>query len=199
MTDDERAELRASHPMGLKGLLSVYEIASLMKEKYFWPSTIVGIMVPSACVYLEVSLLELIALTADTIILILPGIIGVTLAGYALIAGLGNTDFIRKASNPTSNGGFSYQQRTTAVFGMSIFVQAVILIVSFLLTVLSPIITMVPVHAGLADTVNFIVLALLIGAGLYALFLIIDTVVSIFNYAQTVHFVIRKDIIEKKP
>jgi len=198
VTKNEREGLKASHPMGLKGLLEVYDVASLVKEKYFWPSAIIGILVPLACFYFEVSLLDLIALVADTIILILPGIIGVTLAGYALIAGLGNTDFIRRASKPAGKSGFSYQQRTTAVFGMSILVQAAILIGSFLLKVLSPIIKMVPVRASLANTVNFVVLAFLVGAGLYALFLIVDTVVSIFNYAQTVHFTIRKDSIESE-
>jgi len=198
VTENEGEALRMSHPMGLKGLLSVYGVASLVKEKYFYPSAALGIIVPIASLLLKVALQSLIALVADTIILILPGIIGVTLAGYALIAGLGNTDFIRRASKPTGKKGFSYQQRTTAVFGMSILVQAAILIVSFLLKVLSPLVAMVPVEEALADTANFAVLAFLIGAGLYALFLIVDTVVSIFNYAQTVHFTIRKDIIESE-
>ena len=122
---------------------------------------------------------------------LIPNILGFCIGGYALIIGIGNMDALKKMSLPMENReNLSFFQILSSVFAGSLILQCITLLLSFVIKILLKI--EIPAFSNsIAIIINILGIIVVLFFSTLSIVLLYYTVMNLFNYGQSMHFLIR--------
>lgn len=189
-------ELKQAHPMSLKGVFNKYTVSKIILSRGTLISLIITIVIiVGACWRNNTNINEYyntLSNITDTILSLLPSILGFCIGGYALIIGACSTDTIKKMSEPQEHG-LSLFQILSSVFAATLIIQCFTLVIAYIVhfCLLLEIGTD-SVIMGVVVNVGMILILLFLSC--ISLSLLYYTIVNIFNMGQTMHFCIRLEL-----
>jgi hypothetical protein len=183
---------------GIKGIFSIKPLSEIIRERFFILALVMAGLLTAVLFFLTEKRLEYIDCITDIIIMIIPAILGLSLAGFAIVIGQVNQEALSRIADLDVGGienkkTFSLYQKTNAVFSVTVLTQLIILIFAILIKIIKPLSLRVPVPGQLASMTNLAVLFTESGLFFYALFSIVDLVQNIFTTGQIVNFLFIKN------
>jgi energy-coupling factor transporter transmembrane protein EcfT len=127
---------------------------------------------------------------------VFPNLIGFVLAGYAIVVGFGNKDFLKMTSEP-ENGKMSFYQTYSYIYAFSLIILIVTLITAVLFKFLSVICCSVGT-VYFVQCMNHIGLFILIFLISLSLISLLFMVINVFNLAQMHHFALSLERMAEK-
>lgn len=199
MTEREfKEKAKAIFAPGRQGIFSIFPPKKLIKERPFSVSLILSILFLVLVSYIcPDKMLVLIEKQTELIIAIVPSILGLSLAGFAIVISQINTETLERIADIQENKEYSLYQKTNAAFSIMCLTQLFVLIFAVFLSLVMLFSVKIPVPKFLADGVNMFILGLLTFIFLYALFSIFDIIYTIFNSGQVVNFLFLKNKFNK--
>lgn len=197
--DSEKNFFKELHKGDLRTLLNIYwENKPIFFSKYFWIASSCSITSTIISHIFSDSKLELIVFLAKQTISIFPGILGFNLGGYILLISLNSTSILNELTNPVEENGerYSFYQKMSSVFAFSILLQALSLIMGFAFLMIVEIGKSIYIPYNISEIVNFMALLFFSFVVFYAIMLICQIVLNVFNFGQVQHFFIRINNIE---
>lgn len=133
-------------------------------------------------------------LVVDVVLAVLPSLLGVSFAGYAILLSVGDKDFVRvlvdnKVEIP--NIFPSTYQRIIAVFAWSIFVQSFSLVFFIVIKIISFVGSLVFLNFDLISLplyLNLFILFFGLLSFIYSILLVPQNVLNIYQYGQMMNF-----------
>lgn len=185
--------MKKSNPkFGIPGILNLYSW-NFFKKSLTYP---IGTTIPlwGLSLYFCSDFVTIIKSIVDLSITVVPTLIGFTLAGYALLIGFGNSEFITFISK-NYNNGLTLYQKINVVFAFSLLFQLVFLIISsFVYFYIKLDFDSLPIFGdSLIYSTNAVVLLLLIFGFFYSLFAVKDMIANVFSFGQIHHYKVLKD------
>jgi hypothetical protein len=136
---------------------------------------------------------EIIELTLN----LLPNILGFCIGGYALIIGIGNIEALRKMSSPLKKrDNLSFFQILSSVFAGSLVLQCITLLLSFIINIILKL-EIPAISNQIATIINSVVIVSVLFLSVLSITLLYYTVINLFNYGQSMHFLIRLEKVEQ--
>lgn len=181
---------------GIPGVLSLYTWKDFKKSlKYPLPFTLV---VFAVFVVFSEDTYQLICDVVNLAVSVIPTIIGFVLAGYALLVGFGNKEFLMFLSK-TRAGRPTLYQGLNSVFAFSLLFQLMFLIfASFVYFLIKLNFDLIFISNQVSYITNLLTLFVLIFGFFYSLFSVKDMIANVFSFGQMHHYKIKKDIKKKK-
>lgn len=132
----------------------------------------------------------------------LPGILGFTVAGYALMVGFIHGDMIDKITEPSRDTTFSLYQKMSATFAINVMLQAIALLIAFAIHFIvfldSKKAVLFEIPSTIAVIVNVGGFLILSYWFLISLFMVIQIILNIFSFSQLHHYFINKTKVDQK-
>lgn len=189
-------ELKNSHKFSIKGIFPKYIIRKFLYSYSMLISVGITAILSFLIIYFKLEntftlLDEIINITLD----LLPNILGFCIGGYALIIGIGNIEALKKMSSPMEKrDNLSFFQILSSVFAGSLVLQCITLLLSFIIKIILKLEITVS-SKSIAIVVNCLTIISILFLSTLSLVLLYYTVINLFNYGQSMHFLIR---LEKK-
>lgn len=140
---------------------------------------------------LNIDFFTIICKITDLYISIIPNLLGFNLGAYALLIGLASSTFLPSLTKGI-NKGFTFFQKASSVFAFCITVQAITLIMSFIIRqiVIIQELSMYSMDNKnvIACYLNISIFFILNFLGIYSILLILMLVKNIFGLSQTANF-----------
>ncbi len=192
--DKELNDLKELHEVGYKGLLcNKTYIWKLINDKTTYVSILLSILIFCPFIFFSINSYLLLNKVIALSISIFPSLLGFCIGGYAIIIGFGDRNIIKSMSDPLSNrGNLSFFQIVNGTFALSILIQIITLFFSFVISLFIAM-NFEASSQVIMNNTNYTLSFFVIFLSIFSLFLICDTVINIFNFAQMVHFKIRLD------
>ena len=183
---------------GLKGVLRLYPIKSLIKEWLFILSLILSLIISFFILFSDSdSFIQHLNLVLSFSIDIIPALIGLSLAGLAVFMSQGDRDVMEKITDlsfsNTAGTKYSYYQKVNAAFSITILAQLISLVVCIIISVAEPLTLLIPVNSILASCINFLVYFCCFFLLIYSILSIVDIISAIFSAGQVINFLFFKD------
>jgi|GEM_PF-5940537 membrane protein len=196
---DFNENARSIFGMKIKGIFSIFPIKRLLKECSFIISLFCA-MVFSILVFIicRNEMLNIIEKIITLIIAIVPAILGLSLAGFAIVISQINNETLERTANIENKNQRSLYQKTNAVFSIMCLTQLTALILATILSLVMQISKKILVSYFIANTVNITLIFLLVFICVYALFSVFDIIYTIFDLGQIVNFIFLKNRIKKE-
>lgn len=185
-------ELKNRHQYSIRGIFSKYIIRKFLYSR----SMLISIAITAVLSFLIICfrfkntfdlLEEIIDITMDLI----PNILGFCIGGYALIIGIGNIDALKKMSSPMKKReNLSFFQILSSVFAGSLILQCITLLLSFVIKIFLKI-EIPALSNSIAIVINSLVIIVILFFSTLSIVLLYYTVINLFNYGQSMHFLIR--------
>lgn len=182
-------ELKNRHQYSIRGIFPKYILQKFLYSR----SILISIAITAVLSFLIICfrfkntfdlLKEIIDITIDLI----PNILGFCIGGYALIIGIGNIDALKKMSSPMKKReNLSFFQILSSVFAGSLIIQCITLLLSFVIKILLKI-EIPALSNSIAIIINSLVILFF---STLSIVLLYYTVINLFNYGQSMHFLIR--------
>lgn len=185
-------ELKERHLYSIKGIFPKYIIKKFLSSYSIYVSIGITIGLYLLIIFSQsentfVLLKEIIELT----LILLPNILGLCIGGYALIIGIGNIDALKKMSSPMKKrDDLSFFQILSSVFAGSLVLQCVTLLFSFIINIILKL-EIPAVSNQIATIINSVVIISVLFLSTLSIILLYYTVINLFNYGQSMHFLIR--------
>lgn len=141
----------------------------------------------------------------------IPGILGFTLSAYALLVGFSQTEMLLKITEPLKEenknskvvkGQYSLYQIMSSTFAINVIVQALALALAYFVHFVSILSIRTNItsffHNGVICATNYLTLFLMLYAIWISIFLVVQSVVNIFNFSQLHQFYVNKEKLNKK-
>lgn len=189
-------ELKNSHKFSIKGIFPKYIIRKFLYSYSMLISIGITAILSFLIIYFKLEntftlLDEIINITLD----LLPNILGFCIGGYALIIGIGNIEALKKMSSPMEKrDNLSFFQILSSVFAGSLVLQCITLLLSFIIKIILKL-EITVFSKSIAIVVNCLTIISILFLSTLSLVLLYYTVINLFNYGQSMHFLIR---LEKK-
>lgn len=189
-------ELKNSHKFSIKGIFPKYIIRKFLYSYSMLISIGITAILSFLIIYFKLEntftlLDEIINITLD----LLPNILGFCIGGYALIIGIGNIEALKKMSLPMEKrDNLSFFQILSSVFAGSLVLQCITLLLSFIIKIILKL-EITVFSKSIAIVVNCLTIISILFLSTLSLVLLYYTVINLFNYGQSMHFLIR---LEKK-
>lgn len=189
-------ELKNSHKFSIKGIFPKYIIRKFLYSYSMLISVGITAILSFLIIYFKLEntftlLDEIINITLD----LLPNILGFCIGGYALIIGIGNIEALKKMSSPMEKrDNLSFFQILSSVFAGSLVLQCITLLLSFIIKIILKL-EITVFSKSIAIVVNCLTIISILFLSTLSLVLLYYTVINLFNYGQSMHFLIR---LEKK-
>jgi len=195
--------LRESTLFDFKGIFTISDfIDSPFKPLVFKVGLGVWLVFVTVVLCLELPLYAMIVEITSLIISIIPDILGFTIGGYSFLIGFIQPSFMNKISEPRSNSVFSLFQVVSASFACNIILQALALVVAFIIHFIIWIDEKGKVATKISYTTSFginLIGFLAISFSLMiALAVILQLVLNVFNFSQIHHFNVNKEKVDLK-
>lgn len=185
-------ELKNRHQYSIRGIFPKYIIRKFLYSR----SILISIAITAVLSFLIICfrfkntfdlLEEIIDITMDLI----PNILGFCIGGYALIIGIGNIDALKKMSSPMKKReNLSFFQILSSVFAGSLILQCITLLLSFVIKIFLKI-EIPALSNSIAIVINSLVIIVILFFSTLSIVLLYYTVINLFNYGQSMHFLIR--------
>ncbi len=185
-------DIKERHHVSIKGIFNKHTVRTVfISYAMFFSLVITGIIAPLLFFGKNHNSFEALKIICDLVIVLLPNLLGFCIGGYALIIGAGNLDILKLMSMPIENKGrLSYYQILSSVFAMSLVIQCFTLFVAFIVNILLSI-EFTPISYLLGVIVNFTIMSIMLLLVVFSMMLLYCTIINIFNFGQSTHFVIR--------
>lgn len=142
----------------------------------------------------------------------IPGILGFTLSAYALLVGFSQTEMLLKITEPLEEENknskvakkehYSLYQIMSSTFAINVIVQALALALAYIVHFVSILCIRTNITSffqnGVIDVTNYLTLFLMLYAIWISIFLVVQSVVNIFNFSQLHQFYVNKEKLNKK-
>ena len=185
-------ELKNRHQYSIRGIFPKY----IIRKFLYFRSILISIAITAVLSFLIICfrfkntfdlLKEIIDITIDLI----PNILGFCIGGYALIIGIGNIDALKKMSSPMKKReNLSFFQILSSVFAGSLIIQCITLLLSFVIKILLKI-EIPALSNSIAIIINSLAIIIILFFSTLSIVLLYYTVINLFNYGQSMHFLIR--------
>jgi hypothetical protein len=119
----------------------------------------------------------------NTIIGVVPNILGFNLGAYVIITSLSSDKIINELSENTDSDYTTFQQ-LSSVFAWSILIQSITLIVAFLFSF----VISFELDFRYSNSINLVALSVLLPFSIYSILLIYRVVMNVFAISQVIHF-----------
>jgi hypothetical protein len=182
------------------GLTGIFKIAGYKKTFFsYWFS-----IVPIAISLIGVAVVPIFKLDPLKFVLeiktimidFLPGILGFTIAGFALMVGFIQAGMLDKITEPAKDSKFSLYQKMSSTFATNVILQAVALMIAYAVHFINYVDTNRGYTFNLSKTsvevINYLGILVLTYWFSISLFLIIQIIVNIFGFSQLHHYFINK-------
>jgi len=196
ITEDTINDIKIKHRGDFITLFRIFKKDDrLLKSQQMWSAIILTVI----CSHIifgncnPVSVLNILSKLVERILSVLPNILGFTLTGYVLIVGIGWSEFLDTITDQ-DDSGYSLFQQISSIFAWGTIIQSSTLIISYIISLIRDI----KISTQYANTINDIILLLIMFLSFYSLFLVIKLVINVFHYGQLVqYFYTEKKLIEK--
>lgn len=185
-------ELKDRHQYSIKGIFPKYIIRKFLCSCSILISIVITFVLSFLIMYFRIEdtflLLEDII---DITLNLLPNLLGFCIGGYALIIGIGNIDALKKMSSPIKKrDNLSFFQILSCIFAGSLVSQCITLLLSFIIKILLEL--KLPACSNqIAIIVNSLTIISVLFFSVLSVVLLYYTVINLFNYGQSIHFLIR--------
>ena len=185
-------ELKNSHKLSIKGIFPKYIIRKFLYSSSMLISVVITAILSFLIIHFKLEntfalLDEIINITLD----LLPNILGFCIGGYALIIGIGNIEALKKMSSPMEKrDNLSFFQILSSVFAGSLILQCITLLLSFIIKIILKL-EITVFSKSIAIVVNCLTIIGILFFSTLSLVLLYYTVINLFNYGQSMHFLIR--------
>ena len=195
-------EYKESHNGNLRTLLRIYwENKPIWKSYFFWAAFISSIIIQTIILLTSKSFLPSIEFVCNQMLSIMPNILGFNLGGYVLLIGMNSQNILNEITEPNPEAippeKYSLFQKQSSVFAYSILMQASTILIGYIFKGIIHL-GVSPVSNNIADVVNFIGFWIINFISIYAVLLIAQIVLNIFNFGQILHFFIRLERLEQE-
>lgn len=184
---EEIYAIRDNHEAGWRGILKIYPIKELAKHWTNIVSLLFSLVIAPSTVFLADGAKAVTAL-ADSVVGIIPSILGVVLAAYALIITFFSGTLFEKVTKPTSGKQFSVFQRSNASFALAVIILSGVLLSGFGVQRLTLVAEKYPVAEKVADVINLILSLTLCWGLVYGILLCALAALNMFGIGQTSSF-----------
>ena len=185
-------ELKDRHQYSIKGIFPKYIIRKFLCSCSILVSIVITFVLSFLILYFRIEdtfvlLEDIIEITLD----LLPNLLGFCIGGYALIIGIGNIEALKKMSSPMENReNLSFFQILSSIFASSLVLQCITLLLSFIIKILLKL--KLPAYSNqIAIIVNSLTIIIVLFFSVLSVVLLYYTVINLFNYGQSMHFLIR--------
>jgi hypothetical protein len=196
-----KENFKKKHNGDLSTLLKIYwENKPIYKSQYFWIAFIcsmISIVLPN---FITISKILIIDFLANKSLSVFPNILGFSLGGYILLISLNSREILDVLTEPADErkDKYSFYQKASAVFAFSILLQTLSLIIGLVFVLVIEVGNSSFVSYKIAEILNSIALFILVFVMSYAILLIVQIILNVFNFGQVLHFFIRIDNLEKE-
>ena len=186
-TPNPLEELKATHNPGVSGLLKIFPVSRLVLHVAFLSSCVLAAVL---LVFTNIFSLhiEMIKVITQAVLTIIPGLLGVVLAAYALIIAFFSDSTLDRITRPLKEKPYSLFQSTNAGFAISVIILCLILIFGFTVSIFTSIADKIIVPYLLAIISNNLILFILTWGLSYGILLCIVSALNIFGIGQTTDF-----------
>jgi hypothetical protein len=187
---------------GLKGIFRISNFfKTFFKKAVSYSSLIIASIMFLLALFFKIDAYTLLCELKTVIINFLPGILGFTIAGYALIVGFVQNNMLNKITEKKKDSEFSLYQEMSSVFALNVILQGISLVFAFFIHF----IVYFDTHSKKTfhlpiwyiNIVNWVGMFLLSWFFIISCFLIIQIVVNIFNFSQLHHYIVNKEKIDQ--
>lgn len=185
-------ELKDRHQYSIKGIFPKYIIRKFLYSCSMLVSIVITFVLLFLILYFRIEdtfvlLEDIIEITLN----LLPNLLGFCIGGYALIIGIGNIEALKKMSSPMKNREYlSFFQILSSIFAGSLVLQCITLLLSFIIKILIKL--KLPAYSNqIAIIVNSLTIIIVLFFSVLSVVLLYYTVINLFNYGQSMHFLIR--------
>jgi hypothetical protein len=190
----------------ITGLSAVFKIAGYKKTFFsvWFTKFPIYISVAVSIIFytLDVDYYQGIIELKNLMINFLPGILGFTVAGYALMVGFIHGDMLDKITEPTGDSNYSTYQKMSATFAVNVILQGFALIIALLAHLIIFIDTnsssLITTPSNWLDLINIFFFLVLTYWFFISLFMVIQIVLNIFSFSQLHHYFINKRKVDKE-
>jgi hypothetical protein len=196
-TNQTKDNLRETFLTGLSG---IFKIAGLKKTFFSYWFSIVPIfiaLITVVCILIfRLDSLKFVLEIKNTMLDFLPGILGFTIAGFALMVGFIQAGMLDKITEPVKDSKFSLYQKMSSTFATNVILQAVALIIAYTAHFINYIDSnrnnAFKLPSNSAEIINYLGVFVLSYWFSISLFLVIQIIVNIFGFSQLHHYFINK-------
>lgn len=185
-------ELKDRHQYSIKGIFPKYIIRKFLCSCSMLVSIVIAFVLSFLILYFRIEdtfvlLEDIIEITLN----LLPNLLGFCIGGYALIIGMGNIEALKKMSSPMKKReNLSLFQILSSIFAGSLVLQCITLLLSFIIQILLKL--KLPAYSNqIAIIVNSLTIISVLFFSVLSVVLLYYTVINLFNYGQSMHFLIR--------
>lgn len=197
MQEQEKIRLKEIHTGNFSTLFKIYQADKpFYKSWYFVLSIVVSVIAVFVGHKYNVDFYSTMNDHLYGIIFsIIPCLLGFNLGAFILIVGFAGSDVLKRITKPlSSQKDYSFYQKLISVLGVSVFIQILTLIITFLFQLAS----FLPspnffCFFSLINQIAFFLLAFLMLYSLSQLFVVIK---HVFMFGQTIHFNVQFDAIK---
>lgn len=193
---ENNEELKKAHPMSLKGVFNQYAVSKIIRSGGTLVSLIItiAIVIGICCRYHTINdYYNMLIRITNTVLSLLPNILGFCIGGYALIIGACSTDTIKKMSTPYSKKhNYSLYQILSSVFAATLIIQCFTLVVAYIVH-FCLLLEFSTNNVSIGIVLNIVVIFVLLFLSCLSISLLYYTIINIFNLGQTMHFCVRLD------
>lgn len=189
----------------ITGISAVFKIAGYKKSFFsVWTTKLpiyISIITVIIFYFFDIDYYEGILELKTQMLSFLPGILGFTIAGYALVIGFIHGGMLTRITEPSKDTRFSLYQKMSATFAVNIIFQGFALIIAYLVhfvmfidakqILLTPPLCVIII----LNVLCFIILTYWF---LISLFMIIQIVLNIFSFSQLHHYFVNKQKVDSK-
>ena len=186
---------------GYKGLLEIINLRKdILQKKVFVYCLSFSILTTLVTYFLDVDTFEFIVEIKDQILSLVPSLLGFTLAGYTLLVAFIQPGMLNRITEKSQNSGFSLYERMSGIFALNIIIQALALIIAYFFHIIIFIGEKksidILIKYSVINIINYVGLIIILFCLSISLILVLQIVVSIFNFSQLHQYFIIK---EKEP
>lgn len=202
MTKIDYDNIEKLHIVGRKGATDILIKHGTFKKLPFFLCLLISLTMSIILLASNSNTFNVLRISADIIKSVFPGLLGFSLGGYAIAVGFSNTDLIKESTGTTKHNIY---QILSAIFALSIFVQAITTIVGVIIywcvNVNINSALHVPISFLLSQIINSIILFFLFFTSLYSLVLIPYVVINLFTLSQlnSLYYTVEKLKADNKP
>ena len=179
----ERVTNNRVNDPGIKGISAIFPIRRVVNSWWFRSCMIGSALVCGLAFYAD-QVLELLQLATESTISIVPGILGVVLAAYALVVAFMADSSAKILQKKVPKKDYTLIQAINASFVQAVFILTGVLLLGFAVQVVSKIAAKFPVPNLIAVAVNLGALFLILSGLCYSILLCAITAKNVFGAGQ---------------
>ena len=199
MEKSQAEKIKEKFPFGYKGIFTIKPVSFYIKDVFFIIGFILSISLSLVLWFFPEEQLLYIDILVNLIVTIIPAMLGLSLAGFAIVISQINEKALVKLTdvNIDDNKNYSMYQTLCAVFSVTVLIQIIPLVIAGTISLIKPLTLKLSVSYIAASLGNCTAIFLSCVFFLLSLFSIIDLIRNIFAAGELVNYVFTKNKLEE--